>query len=56
MRTNAPQLITWIIAVVIGSIGILSKLVVIPFLPVSPFGLIMIAFLLLAAATVLKGL
>ncbi len=56
MRTNAPQLVTWIIAVISGSLGIVSKLVDIPQLPVSSFGLVMIGFLILAFGTVFSGI
>lgn len=56
MRTNAPQLVTWITAVAIGGVGVLTKIVDIPFIPISSFGLIMIAFLILVVATVKKGL
>ena len=56
MRTNAPQLVTWIVAMVIGAIGVLTKFVSISFIPLSPFGFMLIAFLILAVATVKKGL
>jgi len=58
MRTNAPHLVTWIIAVVLGALGILIKLAIIPssIIPVSSFGLMTIAFLILAVATVVNGI
>jgi hypothetical protein len=56
MRTNAPQLVTWIIAVVSGGLGIISRLVDIPALPVSSFGLGMIGFLILVFGTVFSGI
>ncbi len=56
MRTNAPQLVTWIIAVISGGLGIISRLVDIPALPVSSFGLVMIGFLILTFGTVFKGI
>ncbi len=58
MRTNAPHLVTWIIAILLGTVGILIKLAVIPssIVPVSSFGLVTIAFVILAVATVLNGI
>ena len=56
MKLNAPKKITWIIAVVIGVVGIIAKFVTIPLLSVYAFWLVVIAFVLLALATYLKGL
>ena len=58
MRTNAPHLVTWIIAVVLGALGILIQLAIIPsaIIPVSSFGLVTIAFLVLVISTVMNGI
>ncbi|MCD4801386.1 MAG: hypothetical protein K8R16_00440 [Anaerolineales bacterium] len=56
MRLNAPKKNTWIIAVVIGVVGIIAKFVAIPYLSIYAFWLVVIAFVLLALATYLKGL
>jgi hypothetical protein len=56
MRTNAPHLVTWVIAVVIGVLGIVTKFVDIPALPVSSFGLVMIGFIVLALGSVVRGM
>jgi hypothetical protein len=57
MRTNAPHLVTWIIGVVFGFLGILSQLIDgFPALPISSFGLVMIGFLILTAGSILKGI
>ena len=58
MRTNAPHLVTWIIAVVLGALGILMHLAIVPstVIPVSSFSLVAIAFLVLTLATVMSGI
>jgi len=56
MQTNAPKFVVWAVAVGIGAAGILGKFVVIPVLTVYSFWLVVIAFILLALATVLKGM
>jgi hypothetical protein len=56
MKTNAPHLVTWIIAVVIGGLGIVSKVAAIPSLPVSDFGLVAIGFILLVIGTIFTGI
>ena len=56
MKLSAPKKNTWIVAVVIGVVGIIAKFVAIPFLSVYAFWLVVIAFVLLALATYLKGL
>lgn len=56
MRLSAPKKNTWWIAVIIGAVGIIAKIVTIPFLSAFAFWLVVIAFVLLALATYLKGL
>jgi len=56
MKLSAPKQNTWWIAVVIGAVGIVAKFVAIPFLSAYAFWLVVIAFILLALATYLKGL
>ena len=58
MRLNPPKVITWLIAVIIGVLGILMyfKVFAIPGFAVKPFYLEMAAFVLLALATLLSGL
>jgi len=55
MHTNAPNFILWIVAVGIAALGILAKFVVIPVISVYAFWVVVIAFVVLALATVLKG-
>ena len=56
MRLSPPKRITWWIAVVVGVIGILSYLLVIPTLVGFAFWLVAIGFALLAIATAVEGL
>jgi hypothetical protein len=57
-RTNGPRLITWLAAVALGALGLLMRLrlVEMPWLGVDPFWLVAAAFVLLAAASFIKGL
>jgi len=56
MKLSAPKQITWWIALVIGALGILAKLGMIPVLSGYAFWLVVVAFVLLLLATLLKGL
>lgn len=56
MRLNAPKKITWLIAVIVGVVGILAQLLPIAILAPYAFWLVAGAFVLLALATYLKGL
>jgi hypothetical protein len=56
MKLNAPKKNTWLVAVVIGVVGIIAKFVAIPFISIYAFWLVVVAFVLLALATYLKGL
>ena len=56
MQTNAPQKGTWWIALIIGVVGIISHLVTIPVLSGIAFWVVVVAFVLLILATLLKGL
>jgi hypothetical protein len=58
MKTNAPQLVTWWIALILGVLGIVTqlKIVAIPALAGYGFWLVTIAFVVLILATILKGL
>lgn len=56
MKLSAPTQPVWIIAVVLGVIGILAE--VVPIAEIAPyaFWMVSIGFILLALATLLKGL
>lgn len=56
MKTNAPKFIVWLIAVIIGLLGILGKIVVLPVLTAFSWWLVLIAFVILGLATLIKGL
>ena len=56
MKLSAPQKTTWLIALVVGVLGILGKLVTIPVVSGIAFWLVAAAFVLLVLATYLKGL
>jgi heme/copper-type cytochrome/quinol oxidase subunit 1 len=55
MKLNAPKKTTWWVAVVVGVVGIIANFVAIPFLSGIAFWLVVVAFVLLALATYLKG-
>ncbi len=56
MKLSAPKQITFWIAVVIAVLGILASLVSIPVLSGFALWLVVIGFVLLAAANMLEGL
>ena len=56
MKLSAPKQITWWIALVVGVIGVLAHLVTIPVLSGFAFWLVVVAFVLLILATLLKDL
>ena len=56
MKLNAPTKIVWIIALILGLLGIIAALVTVPILSGISFWLVAIAWLLLILSTYLKGL
>ncbi len=56
MKLSAPTQPIWIIAVVLGVLGILAKVIPIAALAAYSFWMVAIAFILLALATMLKGM
>ncbi|MFH1929435.1 MAG: hypothetical protein ABIK79_14885 [Chloroflexota bacterium] len=56
MKLSAPQNTTWLIALVVGALGILGTFVTIPVVSGLAFWLVAAAFVLLVLATYLKGL
>lgn len=54
MRTYAPKSVVWLIAVILGVLGIAGAFVSIPLISAYKFALVVIGFLLLAITTVLK--
>jgi hypothetical protein len=56
MKLNAPKNVTWWIAVVVGVLGVLGSFVSLPLVSANYFLFVVIGFVLLALATLLKGL
>ncbi len=56
MKTNAPRSIVWWVSVVIGVLGIVGKFIALPILTAYSWWLVAIGFIILALATVIKGL
>ena len=56
MKLSAPKNITWIIAVVLGVLGLLGTFVTIPVVSGAAFWFVFIAFAILAVATFIDGL
>lgn len=56
MNLSAPKNVTWWVAVVVGVLGILGSFMAIPFVSANSFWFVGIGFVLLALATLLKGL
>jgi hypothetical protein len=56
MKLSAPKNVTWIIAVVVGVLGLLGAFMTIPVVSGAAFWFVFIAFALLAVATFIDGL
>jgi xanthosine utilization system XapX-like protein len=57
MKLNAPKQITWIVAVILGIVGILAGLTTIPVITAGlGYWLVVVAWVLLVIATLTKGL
>ena len=56
MRLSAPKQVVWWIAVILGVLGILATFISVPFVSGNAFLFVAVAFVLLALATLLKGL
>ena len=56
-RLNAPKQVTWVIALILGVVGILANLASIPVItPVIGFWLVVAGWALLLIATITRGL
>ena len=56
MRLSAPTQVVWIVAVILGAIGILASLGVIPALSAYAFWLVVAGWALLVIATLLRNM
>jgi len=55
MKLSAPTQVVWIIALVVGIVGILASLVTIPGLSGFAFWIVVIAWVILVLSTAMKG-
>lgn len=55
MKTNAPKGFIWIVSVIIGLLGVLGKIVSIPVLTPYSWWFLLVAFVILGLATIMKG-
>lgn len=56
MKLSAPKQITWLIALILGILGILGQLVTIPVVSGLAFWIVVVALILLLVATFIDGL
>jgi len=56
MKLSAPKNITWIIALVLGIIGLIAQLVTIPVISGLAFWIVLVGLLLMLLATYIEGL
>jgi hypothetical protein len=56
MQLSAPKQLTWIIAVVLGVLGLLGNFITIPFISGIAFWLVFLGFAVFAVATFIDGL
>ncbi len=55
MKPSAPKSTLWILALIVGILGIVGHFVAIPFVSVYSFWLILAGFVMLAIGTTFKG-
>ncbi len=56
MKLSAPSQVVWIIALILGVVGVLATLVVIPTISGLAFWLVVIGWVLLLIATTTRGM
>ncbi len=56
MNLNAPKKNVWLVAVIVGVVGVVATFVTIPFATTYAFWLVVVGFGLLALSTALKGM
>lgn len=54
MKTNAPKSCVWWVSIVVGFLGVLGKIFTIPVLTASSWWLVLVAFIILATASIIK--
>lgn len=55
MNLSAPTMVVFLISLVVAIVGLLSALAILPALPISAFWIMTVAFVILAAGCLLKG-
>ena len=55
MKLSAPKTIVWVIAAVLGILGIIGKFIALGVISANAFWLVAIGFVLLILGTLLKG-
>ncbi|HXV42822.1 MAG TPA: hypothetical protein VEC96_07145 [Anaerolineae bacterium] len=55
MKLSAPTQLAWIIALILGIVGVIASLVTIPVLSAYAFWIVVIGWLILIIATAIKG-
>lgn len=55
MKLSAPKQMLWLVAVIVGVLGILGNFVATPFISAYAFWLVAVGFALLALGTAMKG-
>lgn len=56
MTLSAPKQVTWLIALVLGIIGLIAQLVTIPVLSPLAFWIVLLALVILLVATFIPGM
>lgn len=56
MKTNAPKQVTWLIALIVGLLGLIGHFVNIPYVTEYQYWLVVIAWAILVLANMMKGL
>ncbi len=56
MKLSAPTMLFWVIAVVLGALGLFGSLVTIPFVSAYAFWFVFLGLVVLAIATAVKGM
>jgi hypothetical protein len=56
MKLNAPKVVTWIIALILGIIGLVGQLVTIPVISGLAFWIVFVALVLMLLAAYFPGL
>ena len=56
MRLSAPKKVVWLIAVILGVLGLIGHFVVLPVVTPYSFWLVAVGFIILVLATLLEGL